>query len=367
MNANRLGLIVTALISDIDNTNLITRLNSLTESLSNQINEQNEEHEVQVSKSKTELREAILSSEFMRFPNTWRPTIEELGIDEYMGSNLIETVDEIFLRTTITRVDARDELVEISEQLSLYHSAFTRIVAGFDFLKIAETRLRVGEAELSILMPRDAFSNELGRFAKEVVDFDRAVKFFSELSTGSRATLELGQLSTTSPLVSISVGISICLGVLTVSEKILDVIEKTYKLREAKASAERAEAGAEILSKFDEKIEEIINGHLVSIEQSLFEQYSVDEGRKHELEIEGKGVIKYMATRLDNGYQIDGDAHEEPPLETEEGQEPDEARQHKLEEYNKVKEISKKLRYKSIPATPVLQLPTPEEDNNPNE
>ena len=71
-----------------------------------------------------------------------------------------------------------------------------------------------------------------------------------------------------------------------------------------------------------------------------------------------------MATRLDNGYQIDGDMGEVKPEKLEEGQEPSKEHANKLKLVQEVKELAQQIRYADIPDEPVLQLPRPEEEDD---
>ena len=199
MNAERLGLIIKAIREDMSKTDVVAKLQAVVAALSNHITTPSEEHQKQISTAREELATALQQSKFSKFPRTWRNTLEELGIYDFLGDQLKETIDEIFERNQITQDIARDEIQEIHENLTNFDRAFYQVLQGFDFLEIKTEGPGEGEAELSILMPTEAFDNELKRFAAEIKFFDHAIRFFSEVKTGSRETPHIKQLSSSEP------------------------------------------------------------------------------------------------------------------------------------------------------------------------
>ena len=370
MNAERLSLILKATREDMDSTEVISRLTALVNALNTLINEPNEQNQQQVTQHRKDLYDAIEASKFMQFPRTWRSALEELGIYDFLGVELKKSIEEAFERSQITVVEARDKIQEINSQLAEYHAAFTKIIEGFDFLELEEVRPTAGEAELSILIPSDAFDNELKRFAEEIRVFDRMVKFFAEMTTGSREPPEIKQLSTTDPFILIALGTSSLLAILKVVEKFLDVVTKTYGLRQIKAMAEKEEVDLKIQKSLDKEVQKKIEEGVIDIQKWLFKEYQPPKPRAQELETEAKTVLQDMATRIDQGYQIDGDAGEIEPEEGEEEQ-PDDKRAAQISRVREIKEIGGRIRYAELPSEPVLKLPkrsdTDKEDERPEE
>jgi hypothetical protein len=212
MNAEHLGLIIKAIREDMSKTGVVAKLQAVVTALSNYITTPSEEHQKQISTAREELATALQQSEFSKFPRTWTNTLEELGVYGFLGDQLKDTIDEIFERNQITPDIARDEIKEIHENLTNFGTAFDQVLQGFTFLEIETEGPGEGEAELSILMPTDAFNNELKRFATEIKFFDHAIRFFSEVKTGSRETPQIKQLSSSDPTIFVGTGmLTLCL------------------------------------------------------------------------------------------------------------------------------------------------------------
>lgn len=356
MNAERLGLIITKVFEDMNKTSVVDRVRGLLDSLNAYVGTPGEQQQQQISSAKQVLEEALEQSEFSRFPSTWQSALEELGISDYLGDTLKETVEEIFARHQITHDEARNEIQEILNKLTSYHDAFNKIIESFSFLGITADEPRPGDGELSILMPGGAIDNELARFAEEVAVLDGAVQFFAELATGSRPPPKIKQLSSSDPSIFLLIDAATVLAVLKVVEMILALRKQTLKIREAKLSVEKAELDRNISKLIEEDLEKKVQAGLNDIHAQLFEQYKPPKDRVEELKIEATGRLRALAKRLDDNYQIDGDAgnlEEEKPAEGEKG-----SAQHnqKVKLVRDVRQIAKRIRYSNTPTEPVLQL-----------
>ncbi len=364
MNAERLGLIIRAIRDDMQKTDIVTKLKALLDALTNYIGGPNEQLQGQITNTRNQLSEAIKQSEFSNFPRTWWNTLEELGVDDLLGEGLGQTIDEIFKRNQITPDVAKKEIEAIYQFLTGYTGAFKQVLVGYAYLEIEEKRLEEGEAELSILMPTGAFDNELKRFAAEIKFFDQAIKFFSEVKTGSRERPHFKQLSSSDPTLFVEIGVLTLTGVLWVGNQILDLMSKTEGLRKVKHEAEKAGAETRITKMIEEQIKKEIDAGLVAVNDTLIKQYTGAKERKKELSNEGQKMLQGLATRLDNGYQIDGDVGEVEPEELEEGQKPSNEHAKKLKLVQEVKELAQQIRYIDLPDEPVLHLPKPEEEDD---
>ena len=364
MNAERLGLIMKAVREDMSKVGVVAKLKAVIKALSNHISAPNEEHQKQISTAREELAAALQQSEFSKFPRTWRSTLEELVIYDFLGDQLKNSIDEIFERNQITQDVARDEIQKIHQYLTQYDAAFDHILQGFDYLEIETEGPGEGEAELSILMPAGAFDNELKRFAAEIKFFDQAIRFFSEVNTGSRETPLIKQLSSSDPTVLVSTGVAALGGLLWASKQILDLMTKTEGLRKAKHVADKAGAEARITDMIEAQVRKEINAGLVGVTDTLITKYAGTKPRKAELKIEGGKILKGLATRLDNGYQLEGDVGEIEQEQLEEGQEPDKERAEKVKLIQEVKQLAHDVRYSDVTNQPVLHLLKPGEEEN---
>jgi hypothetical protein len=360
MDAERLSLVVRAAKAEIEGAQLVERLDNLLNSMNQRIHRPSEQSQHQLSDELRQLDAALNDSNFAQLPRTSRSTLEEVGAYDLLGHRLRENICSIIQKHTFTLADARQEIQHIKDRIVRYQHAFTKVTEGFDILGIKETKPEPGEAELGILMPRRAFHNELKRFADEVQVIDRAIRFFNELITGSHEAPQIKQLSTTDPVVGVSASIPVAVGVLGVVDSILGIIKSTDKVRAIKTEAVTADVSKNIITMLEGEAKKKIEVGLIDIETRLFQQYPVQGNRAQELKTEGKKVLRDLAARVDNGYQIDGEAGEIDAGQGQDGQTPDPERQAKIEGARRVNELARRIRNAELPKEPVLRLPGPE-------
>lgn len=158
-------------------------------------------------------------------------------------------------------------------------------------------------------------------------------------------------------------------------EKIQNIITGTYKLREARAKAQEAEANNKIIQMMSEDIESKIKEKLAELSKWVMSQ-SVNNNaeRKAELNQEAGKVLEDIASRLDNGYQFEGDVGEIPEEEENEGEEKSaeaavasQKLQLQREKIQEIKKLSHSIQYTELPQQPVLGLPKPVNDDQPGE
>lgn len=284
-----------------------------------------------------------------------------------MGGALSETIAEIFARNRITSDRARTEIQAIHDSLEQFDAAAAHILEGFDFFKIETVPPAEGEAELSIMMPTAAFEGRLKRFAAEIEFFDQAIGFFSELTTGNREVPRIKQLSSSDPTLLVKLGMPSLYLVLWATKEILNLINKTADLRNARSIAEKAGAEDRITKMMEVQIQDEIEKGLSSVTDTMIERYTEVGPRQADLKTEGEKVLSDLATRLDNGYQLEGDVGEVEDRILEDGQEPDNERAELAENAGKVQELAHEIRYSIVPDQPVLQLSNLEPEDKKND
>src|SRR4051812_24299025 len=89
MNVERLHLIAVKLREDLVRSSLAQHLNALADALANLANQPGEQaYQQAVSTARDAVRDAATSSSVEEWPAAWRATLEELDLDDIVGSNL---------------------------------------------------------------------------------------------------------------------------------------------------------------------------------------------------------------------------------------------------------------------------------------
>jgi hypothetical protein len=357
MDAECLSLIVRTAKAEIESSHLVDRLDKLLHALNQRIHRPSEQSQSQLNEQLRQLDSALNGSGFSQLPRSWRSTLEAMGVHEFLGSKLRENIGSAIQKHPFTLAEAHREIQNIRDKVTRCHHAFTKITEGFDFLGIREARPDPGEAKLSILIPREAFHNDWRRFTDEVLIIDQTIGFFSEIITGNREISQIKQLSMADPVVSVAASIPVILGVLEVVHGILGIITGTCKVRTIKAEAISAHLSKTIITMLEGEARKRIEVGLIDIETKLFQQYRVRSERQQTLKTEGKKVLRDLAIRIDNGYQIDAETGETETEHLPDGQKPNAEQQAKNESARRVGELAGRIRNTELPSEPVLRMP----------
>lgn len=364
MNVERLQEIISTIKTDMDETKLVASIAQIMAALDVIMSQPpNPAHQATLKTSLESFNQSIELSKVNEFPTTWRPYIEEIGIQDLLGEPLRRRVEAARNRNEITTANFKDELQAIHSELSRYNSSFTQIVQGLAIFDFSATHVEPGLAELSFLFPREAFGNGMKAFGKEVEFFDSATRFFSEVATQGREEPRLNQLSTTDPVVSIAVVSATAYAFLKVVEKILCIMEKTYNIREAKAKAELAEASAGTIASLQGDIDAKIQEGLAGLKDWMFQEYAAPKGRVNELKTEADKILPKLASRIDNGFQVDGDINLDDEADLDEAELADEEKAKERLLASDLVKVAKQIRYRERLDGPVLELPKPGEED----
>jgi hypothetical protein len=292
--------------------------------------------------------EAIKLGPWFRYPETWNNTLESLGAAYLKDSAFVDDAIEEVRGNSITLESAANAVGSIYERLTELQKGLSSVIDGFESLGLTDREPEDRDAELSVLMPRAAFRNELRAFSKDVLEIAKFLELAEEISTGSRQPVLLQELSTTDPVVIAGVSFPACLLVLKMIRDIPATIKSTYELREARAKALVAEASAKTLESMDADVRDRIDAGLKAAIEALNANLGqVQEARRAELRTELEMVVPKMAARIDNGYRIEGHVRSNVA---------EDASDEKKEKVAQIVQISGEVSYRKLPKTPVLQL-----------
>jgi hypothetical protein len=258
-------------------------------------------------------------------------------------------------------IEARDVVDGLRSQLNDFHGAFSSIVAGLGKIGFPERVFEADQGCLSILIPRFGIKDDLANFAAEMKLFDRDVGFISELATGSQPVRKLIELSTSSPWVLIGVPGATVLVFLQIVVAIQDIRLKTTELKNAMDVSQKAGYPKQILDEMKSEHDAVVGKKLEELVKQLMNEYSENSKRLGtEIEKPLGDAVGRIATRMDHGYQYEGDVKhiaEDPDKELDE---------HELQLAGvaaAVRDLTEKIEYSEITSQPVLGLPPPDYEN----
>jgi hypothetical protein len=365
MKVEHLYEIALDLQADLKETNIISIMNELLIALQNQIDAPNPTYQEQISNHKEKLSEALKLSRINNYPPSWNIPLEAMDIKEYVGCTLDQKISNILSKNQITVNDAHKEILQQKDIVETISTSIDNLILSLKYLEFTPDVLNAGEYEISIMIPRAAVHNEVGRLGKELELLNKIFGVFSEIATGSREPFKLRSISTTDPTVFIESLPAVALLVAAAIERcvvvyngVLDIVIKHKEMSGMNIPDKVLNLLKEhITTEIDKGLKEIVN----QIESENFQ--NIPAGRKNELRTELSKAIKDIATRLDNGYCFD--VRGEPPIpDNNPVDENDVQVENKSEKtYWLVSEARKNIRFFKSQGEPILGLPKPINDS----
>lgn len=203
MNVERLHKIANTLKMDIETSRLIEIFAQLVSELGQLSSDTgNATHQTNVANSRKALVDLLVDFPTNSYPSSWRHAVEELSLDWFIATNLMESVNEAFEGTGMVPAAAQKALQEILSALQADKETLDQLVVALVALEIGKEELTEGECEISVSFNADAIKSDLVRFGGRVLDIEKlVVKPFSVLTTGSAKNLRLKSISSSNFIV----------------------------------------------------------------------------------------------------------------------------------------------------------------------
>lgn len=352
MNAERLLLVTSTIQAEMQRIRLTKLLQAVIDAVNNNVNQPNNENLNNISNALNNLEQQLAGSSLNRLPQTWTPIVEDLALADLLGSQLATQVREIIARRQPLWNEAVSEIQGLKSRLDNALTAFTEVNSGLTKLGVNKTELGSGEAELSVVIPREIFGNRWDAFLAEGRLIDRLVKTCSVIATGSSDSAQVKQLSTTDPMVILVATPAAIMFILKAVNMILDAYQKVLAIRETKTKAEAAGLDAKIVKSIEAEATKRIQEHVDSF---------IDEVRRAKAALEPTtlngeltslhDILLKIAARLDRGMRIEGAA--EP------GGEDSQVSAELREQLTQIQQAALQARHFPVSGPPILGLPAP--------
>jgi hypothetical protein len=368
LNVERLHAIAKALSAEFQQTDQVPQLVALQTAITNQVNSpQDPTSQQQVAAALQALEAGLAIAASNDFAPNWRQVIEELGIEELLGSKLLARLAEIFARNQITPTVARDEITQIVTDAQALVAALEQLLAALVFFNVGAEELEPGEAEVGVTIPRLAVKEELPALGTEFEELQKILGPFLELAEGSRSPLKVRTISSSDFAVFVAMTPGAALSVAMAMDKILDVYKKILEIRRLHHELANQGVSAEALEPIQAEANARMAAETERVADEMVDAAAMTDGtRANELKIELRLSLNALANRVDHGYNIDVRAQPEPDNEENEDQPGATAISQALHGIN---ELAPKLAFVNRSGQPILRLPEgtarPEEPDNP--
>jgi hypothetical protein len=308
MNAEKLHKIAIFLKEDFSRSEIRSLLAGLSEALTNQVN--NPAHptfQQQVIDFLKSIETNLLKSKTNNLTPAWNHIINEIGAAEFIGTTLWNSIIKIFRENTITPTVAMQEINNINSRLTNYIASIEGLVNSFSALKIGQELLSPGECEIGIVIPRLEVKNELPIFGKELIEFNKILGVFSEVTTGNREDFKVRTISSSDLTVFLDSAPKVAACLAVAIERIIALYKTMLEIKKLKFEIETQGVPQDALKGIEDHANESMKSGLQTLSDELVESHykEKDKGRKNELKIELKFALSKLANRIDRGYGVD--------------------------------------------------------------
>jgi hypothetical protein len=269
--------------------------------------------------------------------------IREIGGEDFFEPTLGEKVVASIQQHAMTPSVARDFVKDFAERRAAFLATVRSAIQSLEKLLIKESGLEPGVADVAFIIPRNIFKNQLGDFAKELNFISRLIQHYSEAKTGEAKLVNLEQLSSSVPTVSLIADVA-ALGVLaTVINKFLSSWKTIEEIREIRHRLSKMGLKVSAVKELDTQVETTITTVVEESTTIVMSDYPGNEERRNELEGFVRRETKQLFGQIERGLNVEFRA--EPKSDA------DEPTQHLLQG---ITTVAKELKYPAPTDEPLL-------------
>lgn len=317
MNVERLHSLLSDAIQDIEDSDmprLCEDLRNHTRQLAQ--NPQHEHYQREFATRRSALSKALRSMSYNSFSSGMVEDLKQLGIAQYMGNDMAEHITSIFEKNTLTLTVAADEIEQVLSDFKKLFESLKATAETFELLNIPTEGPNPGEVEVSVVLPRALFEDDLKSLGKEFRDLERIFADITELGTGQRPPTKVRSIASSNFSLYLDYAPQAAAFLALAVERVIKLYKNLLDIRRLRS--EMADQGVDNkkLEGVDSHIEDHMKNGINEIVDEVFTSEKVessarieiavtDESRRNELKNSLKITLKGIAARIDRGYRFD--------------------------------------------------------------
>jgi hypothetical protein len=271
------------------------------------VNQSNAATQQNLASSLGALYAAVSDTDSDKFSPTWRQILREIGGDCFFGKALKEHIETVLAKNQITPAVALRELLQTLEKLQRFEGALNSAASAFQQFGIGDEKLRPGECEVGVLIPRQAVKNQLLDFSEELKELGFILNTFSEVATGKPDQLEIRTLSSSDLLVYLqaSAPYAACLAVAI--ERIVALYKQLLEIRKLHQEIRKQGVPEKETTGIEKYANELMQKGIQNASEEIVNEYyqQAEKGRKNELTIAVRLAMSKIANRIDHGFNLE--------------------------------------------------------------
>ena len=328
MNVEKLHAMAVDLLNDYDKTGMPVSLQSLQQTLQNQISSPGEPTFQQaLSDNLGKIRDALHQAPSNNFPNEWEDMMEQLKIDGFFGEKMLKTIDNIFYQNQITPSLALESISALLNSVQETHTHTQQVVGAFQFFNIEKDDLEQGQCEICIAIPKN-HKNKLDELGNEMRQLNIDFRPLAALLNQTSDEFKVRSLSSSDLTVFIETGAPLCLAIFKLIKVSVTIYKELLEAKDIQSKIAKTDAFDNAVVKIaarsvKAKSESLIKEHTKTLIQEIRTELNLGslatKGKEtKELETEIERSIRNTTKRLDKGirFNVRGELHIIPSEES---------------------------------------------------
>jgi hypothetical protein len=360
MNVERLHSVVQRIIDELQELNTRDHVQRLSNGLQTVVSNPADTGAQQLlADARTELQRTLPNAPSNNWPPTDRQILEEIGIAEVVGQELLDRIEEVLVRNQMTPSVAYNEIEPIRVRLDEVGEHLATLVANLDFFRIGRDDV-VDEYEIGIAIPRREVGNgSLPELAEEFAEWQKILAPFEELAGVGVADFRIRAISSTDFGLFLAAIPTVTFFITKAVNEVLDAYRKLLEIKRMRSEMAAA-VPEDRLTGIDDYANVLMATELIRAATELVANSEAldNEGRRNELDVAVRVSLNKMANRIDAGYSIDIRTPPLPPepQPAEEGEEIDPAALATYMQAVEIQELAERVKRLEAGGSRILEL-----------
>ncbi len=314
MNVERLLSVLGTLSESAGRTRLVKQLNSITEALQAVVNEPNNPaHRQQLSERLTQLSQSTAEERLEKFSVVEREAIDEFVLEDVVGANVANRVQEIVRANAATMDIALKQVAAIRDAVSKDVEALRQIQSGLQHFGLTADSVEPNAAALSFLIPRHEESVEIPKLVGDLKDFDLISRAFELLVTGRQSPGKVASLASSDFAITLDTTIEIGLALALAVQWIIDRYQAVLTLRKTQVELKKLKA-EDAAKSVDETASKRLEALANDVTAELIKRFN-RKSAGADVENPLRKAVHKLAQKIDTHYRIEIRVSDPPPTD----------------------------------------------------
>ncbi|HMJ90400.1 MAG TPA: hypothetical protein VK530_11315 [Candidatus Acidoferrum sp.] len=313
MDAGRLHEVLETIRQDYGRNLIPDKLGTLVDALTASISTTTEANAVAFRDALADFYAALDHSPFRSAVPSQMVIVKEMDASARLADGLRERVQQILDSNNVTPANALTKLNSVLSDVRQFDALIEQTVVGFEELHLPYDTVRAGETEIGALVPWEIMNRSLEGLEDELHEFDKALKIFGELVEDNPESPKVSTIASSKLQIFLESTPAIALRVATALERLCALYKQILEIKALRRQLGDKAVPEKVTASLEAHEQQMASKEIDKIANDLVKQFGKqrESGRKNELRVGVRAALKFFATQIDLG--VDMEVRSEPP------------------------------------------------------